>query len=81
MYEIEPGHRLGWHTDATEETHYIIAGTGESHTEDGSSYPGRPWQYFCDSNAGKTHLVNVGKGNIARRCFLRGCVLLKTSAT
>ena len=20
VYEIEPGHRLGWHTDATEET-------------------------------------------------------------
>src|SRR5262245_17271708 len=25
VYEIEPGHRLGWHTDATEETQYIIA--------------------------------------------------------
>src|SRR5437868_5114105 len=24
VYGIEPGHRLGWHTDATEETHYII---------------------------------------------------------
>ena len=29
VYEIEPGHRLGWHTDATEETQYIIAGTGD----------------------------------------------------
>ena len=28
VYEIEPGKRLGWHTDATEETQYIIAGTG-----------------------------------------------------
>jgi quercetin dioxygenase-like cupin family protein len=28
VYEIEPGHRLGWHTDATEETQYIIAGIG-----------------------------------------------------
>jgi len=27
VYEIEPGKRLGWHTDATEETQYIIAGT------------------------------------------------------
>ena len=26
VYEIEPGKRLGWHTDATEETQYIIAG-------------------------------------------------------
>jgi len=30
VYEIEPGKRLGWHTDATEETQYIIAGTGNS---------------------------------------------------
>ena len=30
--------RLGWHTDATEETQYIIAGTGELHMEDGSTY-------------------------------------------
>ena len=37
MYEIEPGKRLGWHTDATEETQYIIAGTGELHMEDGST--------------------------------------------
>jgi hypothetical protein len=25
VYEIEAGKRLGWHTDATEETQYIIA--------------------------------------------------------
>ncbi|MFO7476952.1 MAG: hypothetical protein R6X03_01125 [Methyloceanibacter sp.] len=30
VYEIEPGKRLGWHTDATEETQYIIAGRGPS---------------------------------------------------
>ena len=29
VYEIEPGKRLGWHTDATEETQYIIAGEGK----------------------------------------------------
>ena len=38
VYEIEPGKRLGWHTDATEETQYIIAGTGELQMEDGSTY-------------------------------------------
>ena len=27
VFEIEPGGRLGWHTDQTEETQYIIAGT------------------------------------------------------
>src|SRR5262245_43281490 len=36
VYEIEPGGQLGWHTDATEETQYIIAGKGELQTEDGS---------------------------------------------
>jgi quercetin dioxygenase-like cupin family protein len=25
VYEIEPGKRLGWHTDATEETQYIVS--------------------------------------------------------
>lgn len=29
VYEVEPGKRLGWHTDATEETQYIIAGHGK----------------------------------------------------
>jgi hypothetical protein len=29
VYEIEPGGHLGWHSDATEETQYIIAGSGE----------------------------------------------------
>src|SRR5688572_11487698 len=29
VYEIEPGGHLGWHTGATEETQYIVSGTGE----------------------------------------------------
>jgi Cupin domain len=36
VYEIEPGGHLGWHTDATEETQYIISGTGELRMEDGT---------------------------------------------
>ncbi len=36
VYEIEPGGHLGWHTDATEETQYIIAGTGELLMDDGT---------------------------------------------
>ena len=43
VYEIEPGGHLGWHTDATEETQYIISGAGELQTEDGS-IPGRSRQ-------------------------------------
>jgi quercetin dioxygenase-like cupin family protein len=39
VYEIEPGGRLGWHTDATEETQYIVAGTGKLYLEDGTTHP------------------------------------------
>jgi quercetin dioxygenase-like cupin family protein len=46
VYEIEPGKRLGWHTDATEETQYIIAGTGELHMEDGSVHTVGPGSVF-----------------------------------
>lgn len=35
VFEISPGKRLGWHTDQTEETQYIVAGTGELHTDEG----------------------------------------------
>ena len=35
VFEIEPGGRLGWHTDQTEETQYIVSGTGELHRDDG----------------------------------------------
>jgi quercetin dioxygenase-like cupin family protein len=40
VYEIEPGGELGWHTDATEETQYIIAGKGELRTEEGNHQVG-----------------------------------------
>ncbi len=47
VYEIEPGKRLGWHTDATEETQYLIAGTGELHMEDGSTHRVSPGSVFA----------------------------------
>ena len=46
VYEIEPGGRLGRHTDATEETQYIIAGTGKLYLEDGSVLPIAPGSVF-----------------------------------
>ena len=46
FYEIEPGARLGWHTDATEEAQYIIAGTATLYVEDGSTYPVGPGSVF-----------------------------------
>ena len=36
-FEIEPGGRLGWHTDSTEETQVIIAGSGEIQRDDGNN--------------------------------------------
>jgi quercetin dioxygenase-like cupin family protein len=43
---IEPGKRLGWHTDATEETQFIIAGNCELYMEDGAKYPAGPGSVF-----------------------------------
>src|SRR3954467_12797740 len=60
VYEIEPGKRLGWHTDATEETQYIIAGNGELHMEDGSKHPVGPGSVFAIATPIKHDLVNVG---------------------
>ena len=47
VYEIERGGRLGWHTDATEETQYIIAGKGKLYLEDGSTHEVGPGSVFA----------------------------------
>jgi quercetin dioxygenase-like cupin family protein len=51
FYEVEPGKRLGGHTDATEETQYIIAGIGKLYLEDGSSWPVGPWKRIRAAHA------------------------------
>ena len=61
VYEIEPGHRLGWHTDATEETQYIIAGSGKLFLEDGSTYKVGPGSVFVLPTGVKHDLANAGK--------------------
>ena len=59
VFEIEPGGRLGWHTDQTEETQYIIAGAGELRKDDGV-YPVAPGSVFVlPTNVGHD-LVNTG---------------------
>ena len=60
VYEIEPGKRLGWHTDATEETQYIIAGTGELLMEDGK-FPVGPGSVFVLPTNVRHDLANTGK--------------------
>jgi quercetin dioxygenase-like cupin family protein len=68
VYEIEPGGQLGWHTDATEETQYIIAGHGELHTEDGV-YPVGPGNVFVLPTPVRHNLVNVGKETLRAVAF------------
>jgi len=60
VYEIAPGGHLGWHTDATEETQYIIDGTGELQMEDGK-YPVGPGSVFVLPTNVRHDLVNTGK--------------------
>src|SRR5690349_22207570 len=69
VYEIEPGKRLGWHTDATEETQYIIAGTGELHMEDGNIYPVSADSVFAIPTPVRHDLVNVGKDTLRAVAF------------
>ena len=69
VYEIEPGGRLGWHTDATEETQYIIAGTGKLYLEDGSTYPVGPGSVFVVPTPMRHDLENTGKETLRAVAF------------
>ena len=68
VYEIEPGGQLGWHTDATEETQYIIAGKGELQTEDGS-HPVGPGSVFVLPTNVRHNLANVGTDRLRAVAF------------
>jgi len=56
VYEIEAGGHLGWHTDATEETQYIIAGTGALRMDHGVG----PGAIFALPPNVRHDLVDVG---------------------
>jgi quercetin dioxygenase-like cupin family protein len=60
VYEIAPGGHLGWHTDATEETQYIIDGAGELHMQDGK-FPVGPGSVFVLPTNVRHDLVNTGE--------------------
>jgi quercetin dioxygenase-like cupin family protein len=60
VYEIEPGGHLGWHTDATEETQYIVSGSGELRTEEGT-FPVGPGSVFVLPTNLRHDLANTGK--------------------
>ena len=75
VYEIEPGGRLGWHTDATEETKYIIAGTGKLHLEDGTTCASRAGQRLRPADADASRSGEHRQGYVAGGClFCRGDV-------
>ena len=69
VYEIEPGKRLGWHTDATEETQYIVAGTGTLSLEDGSTHPVGPGSVFVLPTPMRHDLENTGKETLRAVAF------------
>jgi quercetin dioxygenase-like cupin family protein len=67
-YEIEPGGELGWHTDATEETQYIIAGKGELQTEQGN-HPVGPGSVFVLPTNLRHNLANRGTDKLRAVAF------------
>ena len=69
VYEIEPGNRLGWHTDATEETQYIIAGKGRLYLEDGSTHEVGPGTVFVLPTPMRHDLENIGTETLRAVAF------------
>ncbi len=59
VFEIAPGGHLGWHSDQTEETQYIVSGTGELQRED-ATFPVGPGSVFVVPTDVRHDLVNTG---------------------
>jgi quercetin dioxygenase-like cupin family protein len=78
VYEIEPGGRLGWHTDATEETQYIVGGSGKLHLEDGSTYPVGPGSVFVLPTPMRHDLENTGKEPLRAVAFFAAAMFTQT---
>lgn len=77
VYEIEPGDHLGWHTDATEETQYILAGRGELLMEDGT-YPLGPGSVFAIPANVRHDLKNVGSDTLRAVAFFAAAMFTQT---
>jgi len=77
VYEIEPGGHLGWHTDATEETQYIIAGAGELLMEDGKHRLG-PGSIFVVPTNVRHDLANVGSETLRAVAFFAAAMFTQT---
>jgi quercetin dioxygenase-like cupin family protein len=78
VYEIEPGHRLGWHTDATEETQYIIAGQGQLFLEDGTVHDVGPASVFVLPTGVRHDLLNTGHETLRAVAFFAAAMFTQT---
>lgn len=78
VYEIEPGWRLGWHTDATEETQYILSGTGELLIEDGTRHAVGPGSVFVLPTPLRHDLVNTGTETLRAVAFFAAAMFTQT---
>jgi quercetin dioxygenase-like cupin family protein len=78
VYEVEPGHRLGWHTDATEETQYIIAGTGTLFLEGGGTFTVGPGSVFVLPTGVRHDLANVGTETLRAVAFFAAAMFTQT---
>lgn len=74
----EPGGHLGWHTDAAEETQYIIAGTGVLHLEDGSTHPVGPGSVFVIPTPMRHDLANTGSETLRAVAFFAAAMFTQT---
>lgn len=78
VYEIEPGGRLGWHTDAAEETQYILAGRGLLHLEDGTRLAVGPGSVFVLPTPMRHDLENTGTETLRAVAFFAAAMFTQT---
>jgi len=67
VYEIEPGHRLGWQHRRNGRDPVTSLRVPVNCKWKMAAHTRSAWQCFCDSNAGKTRPRQCRQGNIARR--------------
>jgi quercetin dioxygenase-like cupin family protein len=78
VYEVEPGGRLGWHTDATEETQYILGGTGKLSMEDGTTHSVKEGSVFAIPAGMRHDLANVGQDTLRAVAFFAAAMFTQT---
>ncbi len=77
VFEIEPGGRLGLHTDQTGETQDIVSGTGELQRDDGI-FPVGPGSDFVSPTNVRHDLVNTGTETLRAVGFVSAAMFTQT---